>query len=460
MQENDTRIENEVIYALMNDENAYDRCVEYLKPGEKLFTDIRNAAIYRAIITMKLSGEHVDLLTVTRQLQKTGDYDYATKDGHLASVINGFISSANADRYVKILHEDYTRRSLLKVAEYITKKAGEGESVNKIAETVINQMHGALSGVSNIKYHQLNEINREVLREYQERAVNGGISGISTGIDRLDELTGGWMPNDLIVIGARPGVGKTNIALKFLMESARENTSLFISIEMAKERIAQRAMAVRSGVGDAGFRTCTLTDHQVNQVIDAAEAMRSQEGKNLFICDEPKITIAEVEVLIRRAVRELKIKMVAIDYLQLVSAENKRTREREIADISIRLKAAAKENKIPVIALAQINRDQAKDGDKPPKKHQLRESGQIEQDADLVILLHRFNEGKPGTIPEGYAHFSGMPSDGMMLVDLAKQRGGAEGWFFVNYHRVTGRITSIETKHNDNQSVDTTATPF
>lgn len=447
MQGNDTRIEDEVIYALMNDADAYDQCAAYLKPGVKLFVDTRNAMIYRAIATMKMAGKHVDLLTVTRQLQKTGDYTSANEGGHLAAINSEFISTANADRYVKVLYEDYTRRALLIVAGYISRKVKAGEDVDKIAAAVVDQMHGALSGVSQMKYRSLDEVNREVLRKYRASCASDGVSGISTGLTRLDELTGGWGESDLIVVGARPGVGKTNIALKFLMESARANPTLFISIEMSKERIAQRAMASASGVGDVGFRTGTLTDQQVTQVIDTADAMTDTAGKNLFICDEPKITIAEVEVLIRRAVRELNIKMVVIDYLQLVSAENKKSREREVADISVRLKAAAKEHRIPVIAIAQVNREQARDGDKPPRKHQLRESGQIEQDADIIILLHRFNEGKPGIIPDGYAHFSGMSSDDLMLVDLAKQRNGAEGWLFVNYHRATGRITDVETSH-------------
>lgn len=434
-------VETEVIRALVCDDNAYDRCSQYLKPGAKLFDDSRNATIFQAIAGMKANGEPVDAISLRSRLESSRSFKAIGKD-HYLDVTDGCITTANVEYHTKLLYEAYLRRSLKRVAGYIASKSDEGEDVFGIAETVISQMQAAMEGANRITLHTCGELFRETIREYGESVKDGGKSQrISTGIKELDDLNGGWGKQQLIVIGARPGVGKSNLALHFLAQSALTNPTLFISVEMSKDMLSERIIASQSGVGDAGFRTYTLSQDELGKVVNAIDSMSDTVGKNLVICDNPSMSIADVEVMIRRAKREYGIKLVAIDYLQLItSSESKRTREQEVADISRRLKAAAKENDIPILALAQINRDANKEGkDVPPKKHQLRDSGQIEQDADAILLLHRFER----EVPDGFGVFSSMPAGDLIHIDLAKNRRGMEGWFFVRYDRTTGRISSV-----------------
>lgn len=438
--------EQAFLSAIMNDRAAFDTVHRYIdKAGSKLFSDQKNRNVFEAIRSIAGNGDPVDLVSVMHHLRESKKLESSGGSAYVSGLYSSFVSAANTEYYARLLFEGHLRREIQLMSDFMTRSVAAKTDVFDVADIVMGKMQEALSGIAEDNVYRLETVLRGTVDDYKLAIDQGGLAGVSSGISRVDEYVGGWRPGDLIIVGARPGKGKTNVALKFAREGARNLPVLFISIEMQRSILGQRIVATEAGFDDVKLRTGRLSGDEEVSLLNTVDSLISGDGKRYFICDSSSLSIRDIEVLIRRMVREQGIKLVVIDYLQLVTpSSGAGNREQAVADISKRLKAAAKENNVPIIALAQVNRESAKAGDEPPKVHHLKESGQIEQDADVIILLHAFCDGQPGVVPAGYGEFSGQPAQGLLFMEIAKQRNGGQGWIFLNFEKSCGRLTQAK----------------
>lgn len=384
-------LEEVVIGAMMIDKKGVDEVIDILHPD--VFYKDAHKYIYEAIFKLFETSEPVDLLTVSSQLKKDGRLESVGGDFYLIKLTQKVASSAHIEFHARIILQKYIQRSLIKISNEIIEEAyDEGTDVFDLLDAAESKLYDVTQGNLKRSAETAQDLVIQAKKRIEEIANKEGMSGIPSGFDKLDKLTSGWQPSDLIIVAARPGMGKTALTLTMARNIA-VNSNIpvaFFSCEMSSVQLITRLISSETGLSSEKLRTGKLEKHEWEQL---NVKVKTLEKAPLFIDDTPSLSIFDLRAKARRLASQHGIKMIIIDYLQLMTAGGTGkggNREQEISTISRNLKALAKELSIPVIALSQLSRAvETRGGSKRPILSDLRESGAIEQDADIVSFIFR-----------------------------------------------------------------------
>ncbi|MGY8945148.1 MAG: replicative DNA helicase, partial [Flavobacteriales bacterium] len=415
-------LEEAVLGAMLIDKKGVDEVIDLLQP--EAFYKTAHQYIFESIFNLFQNSQPIDLLTVSADLRKKGKLDVAGGDFYLIQLTQKIASSAHIEFHARIILQKYIQRSLIRISnEIIESSYKESIDVFDLLDEAESKLYDVTQG--NIKRSSDTAQNLVMLakKKIEEIANQEGLSGVSTGFQKLDDLTSGWQPSDLIIIAARPGMGKTALTLSMARNIAvtKQIPVAFFSLEMSSVQLITRLISAETGLSSEKLRTGKLADHEWKQL---NVKVGDLEKAPLFIDDTPALSIFDLRAKARRLASQHGIKLIVVDYLQLMTAgsSNKAgNREQEISTISRNLKSLAKELEIPVIALSQLSRAvETRGGTKRPQLSDLRESGAIEQDADIVSFIYR---------PEYYGieewdDEDHTPSAGQAEFIVAKHRNG------------------------------------
>ena len=420
-----TDIERVVLGALMIDKDAFSIVSEILKP--ETFYEPRNQKIYRAIQTLSMNENPVDIMTVIEELRHEGALDDVGGPTYIVDLSSHVASSANIEYHARILAHKFMARQLISFAGVIETKAfDETTDVDELMQEAESSLFELSQKNMRQDYTQVEPVVDQAIKILQKAAANKGeLTGIPTGYGKLDDMTAGWQASDLVIIAGRPAMGKTSFALSLAKNIAvdYQRPIAFFSLEMNNVQLVNRLIS----------NVCEIEGKKIlNGQLDDEEWKRLDmnigrlQTAPIYVDDTPGMSIFELRTKARRLVREKKVEIIMIDYLQLMNANGARfgSRQEEVSTISRSLKGLAKELDIPILALSQLNRTvEGREGleGKRPQLSDLRESGAIEQDADMVLFVHR---------PEYYRIFEdekGNDLHGKAQIIIAKHRKGGTG---------------------------------
>ena len=384
-------LEEVVLGAMMIDKKGVDEVIDILHPD--VFYKDSHRYIYEAIFKLFESSEPVDLLTVSSQLKKEGRLEVVGGDFYLIKLTQKVASSAHIEFHARIILQKYIQRSLIKISSEIIEDAySESTDVFDLLDSAEAKLYEVTQGNLKRSAETALDLVIQAKKKIEEISNKEGTSGIPSGFDKLDKLTSGWQPSDLIIVAARPGMGKTALTLSMARNIA-VNSDIpvaFFSLEMSSVQLITRLISSETGLSSEKLRTGRLEKHEWEQL---NVKVKSLEKAPLFIDDTPSLSIFDLRAKARRLASQHGIQLIVIDYLQLMTAGGSQkggNREQEISTISRNLKALAKELNVPVIALSQLSRAvETRGGSKRPILSDLRESGAIEQDADIVSFIYR-----------------------------------------------------------------------
>ena len=418
---------------LLDSENqAYDKIADIV--SERDFYHTENKEVFKVIQSLSEESKVTDLLTVSDYLDSSTEFEPKPSIEYLSEIVESTAGNSNITEYAKIIREKALLRELIQISSEIAQSAykPEGKSPSElvdIAESHIFEI--AERGNRNMVFAEMSDLVKQTYDELDKRSQGGGnITGVSSGFRELDNLTAGLQNGELIIIAGRPSMGKTAFALNIAEHTALadENPVAIFSMEMSASSLAQRMISSLGRVNAHSIKTGQLEERDWNRVDGAIQQIKNAP---IYIDDTPSLTPIELRARARRIQREKGLSLIVIDYLQLMSVHgNKENRATEISEISRNLKALARELNIPIIALSQLNRSVEQRTDKQPQMSDLRESGAIEQDADLIAFIYREEVYDPDTDKKGVA-----------LINVAKQRNGSIGKFNLTF---LGRYTKFE----------------
>ena len=386
---NNTEAEESVIGAMLLDKEAVNTALEILKP-EDFYKEV-NQEIFKAIISLYNRNEPVDLVTLSEELRKRQTLESIGGISYLADLSISVVSAANTKYYCEIVKEKSILRRLIKSSDEIMSLAyQDNKEVNLILEKAEKDIFDITQGVHNKGFYPINEVLLRSFSQIEERAAKKGeLTGLTTGFADIDLKLSGLQKSDLILLAARPSMGKTALGINIATNAAIKggaNVAIF-SLEMSKEQLAQRIISSTAHVDLQKIISGNLSEDEWIQVVNS---MAPLSKMNIFIDDTAGISLMEMKAKCRRMKIEKGIDLIVIDYLQLVETDSKsENRQQEISAISRGLKAIAKEMECPVLALSQLSRAPELRSDHRPILSDLRESGAIEQDADVVLFLYR-----------------------------------------------------------------------
>ena len=435
-------LEEAVLGAMLIDEKGVNEVIDILSP--EVFYKKSHQLIFESIQRLFRESEPIDLLTVSADLKKNKNFEVIGGDFYLIGLSQKVSSSAHIEYHSRIIQQKFIQRKLITISnEIISKSYNEStdvidlldEAESKLYDIAQNNIKGSSETAQNLVIQAKNRI--------EEISKQEGLSGISTGFEKLDRLTSGWQPSDLIIVAARPGMGKTALALSMARNVSvqKKIPVAFFSLEMSSVQLITRLISSETGLSSDKLRTGKLADHEWQQLNIKVSDL---ESAPLYIDDSAALTIFELRAKARRLASSHGIKLIIIDYLQLMnlgSSNKAGNREQEISTISRNLKALAKELNIPVIALSQLSRAvETRGGTKRPILSDLRESGAIEQDADIVSFLYR---------PEYYGITEWdddmkTPSEGQGEFIVAKHRNGALDSIKLKFIANLGKFEDID----------------
>jgi replicative DNA helicase len=445
-------LEESLLGAMMIDKSSANRAVEIL--GDRSLDDspfYRDAhtLIYRSMIALDNRSEPIDLLTVKNQLALDGKLEEMGGPAYLVELTSKVVTTVNVESYARIILEKYIARELIRICEEIKLRAFEGELDTF---NLLDEAEGFLFELSETRHRksaqpikQLAFDTMKMLDKIKDQ--HNGLTGVTTGLLDLDQITSGWQNSDLIVLAARPSQGKTALALNFARNAAmpihtgdhlhpmpKVPVAIF-SLEMGSMQLVLRMLCAEAKVDMQRARKGQMNDEEWRRM--SMTIGRLSEAP-IFIDDTPAITPLEIRAKARRLKARHNIGLVIVDYLQLMSSgKNMESREREISMISRSLKALAKELNIPVMALSQLNRSVESRNDRRPLLSDLRESGAIEQDADVVMFIYRAETyGLESTVIKGET----VPSEGVAEIIVGKQRNGPIGEVAATFQKQFGRF--------------------
>ena len=415
-------LEEAVLGALMIDNESLSDTIDSLQP--EYFYKPDNQKIFEAIINLFNNSKPVDILTVSEELKRMDALDSVGGMIYISQLTNNISSSSNTEFHARIIAEKFIKRSLISISNNIIGDAfNDTIDIFDLLNTAEEKLFNVTEGTLRKSYDKMSILikgaldNIEVLRQKED-----GLSGVPSGFTKLDRVTSGWQNSDLVIVAARPGMGKTAFALSMARNIAinHEKAIGFFSLEMSSEQLVSRLIASEAELSASKLRRGDLKDYEMVQL---HEKIKQLSDAQIYIDDTPALTVFELRAKARRLVKNHNVEIILIDYLQLMSAGgNAGNREQEISTISRSLKGIAKELKIPVIALSQVNRgveSRTGTGSKRPMLSDLRESGAIEQDADIVTFIYR---------PEYYKIYewdNGDDSRSQAEIIIAKHRNGA-----------------------------------
>lgn len=415
-------LEQSVLGALLVDKEALSKVADFLRPDA--FYDEKNKKIYEAILNLSSKSEPIDLRTVTNELRFGGQLEFVGGAYYVSQLSFNIQSAANIEYHARIMVQYYLKRCLISISSEVYKDSFED------TEDVFNILDGAQQKLFEIS-EQLQKRNYEgsaslvqkALKEIEEkRKHKDGLTGVPSGFTALDRLTSGWQRSDLVIVAARPAMGKTAFVLSTIRNAAVDHgrACAIFSLEMSNIQLMLRMISSEAELESEKIKKGQLAEHEWIQLTQKVNRLSSAK---IFIDDTPALSVLELRAKCRRLKTQHNIELIVIDYLQLMSGDNgskgQGNREQEIAFISRSLKGMAKELDVPVIALSQLSRAvETRGTSKRPQLSDLRESGSIEQDADMVMFLYR---------PEYYGlteDEDGLPTAGVGEVIVAKHRNG------------------------------------
>jgi len=418
-------LEEAVLGAIMLEKSAFDSLVDTnLKP--ECFYVESHQTIFRAMMDMQQRGIPIDILTVVEELKRKEQLDAVGGPYYVTKLTNAVVSTANIDAHARIILQKFIQRELIRISGEIIGDAYEDstdvfdlldDSETKMFNITNNYLKKNFEDIGNVLAKAITRIDH--LRQQED-----DISGVTSGFASLDRITYGWQPTDLIILAARPSVGKTAFALNLARNAAlnpvKPTAVGFFSLEMSASQLVQRILSAESEIMLEKISRGKLEDYEYQQL--HTKGIKKLETAPLYIDDTAALNIFEFRAKARRLVNKHNVGLIIIDYLQLMSGTGDRgsNREQEISNISRNLKALAKELNIPIIALSQLSRAvETRKESKMPQLSDLRESGAIEQDADMVMFIYR---------PEYYENFQnehGESTQGETHIKIAKHRNGA-----------------------------------
>ncbi len=418
-------LEEAILGAIMLEKGAFDTVIEIIK-GECFYLETHQK-IFNAMQSLAVKLQPIDLLTVVEELKIREDLEFVGGPYYITKLTNVVVSSANIEAHARIVVQKFIQRELIRISGEIIGEAYEDstdvfdmldEAESKLFDITNNHLRRNFDSISSVLVRTIERI--EDMRNRQE-----DITGVPSGFPTLDKVTYGWQPTDLIILAARPSVGKTAFALNLARSAAMHPTKPtavgFFSLEMSSAQLVQRILSAESEIWLEKISRGRLEEHEMKQLYKRGIEKLSKAP--IFIDDSAALNIFELRAKCRRLKNKHNVGLIIIDYLQLMSgsADRNSNREQEISKISRDLKSLAKELQIPIIALSQLSREveKRKEGNKMPQLSDLRESGAIEQDADMVMFLYR---------PEYYdisANEFGENNKGETHVKIAKHRNGS-----------------------------------
>jgi replicative DNA helicase len=414
--------ERSVLGSLLRDNGVIGDIALILR-AENFYADAHQK-IYQAVLSLYNDAKPIDLVILADFLKQQGQLEDVGSYAYLAELWDAAPTAANAEHYAKIVREKALVRGLIHASTEILRDAyDQAEPAEDLLEGAERKIFDIAQRGITVQAYTLEEVLKETYDRIDERYGASGIheSGLPTGYLDLDEITAGLQNSELIIVAARPSVGKTSFALNLIRNIAvdQRQPSLFVSLEQSRIELAERLLCCQARVDSHKLRKGRLAGEDMERLIQAGGELR---GAKLFIDDSPAQGMLHIAANARRLQLRHNLKIVVIDYLQLIEPENRRDpRQEQVAQISRRLKFLARELKIPVVALAQVNRSSEDRQDHRPRLADLRESGAIEADADVVMMLHRPDRYEPGQ------------HEGVTEVIIAKQRNGPTGEVTLTY---------------------------
>lgn len=452
----DHTLEEIVLGSIIFDRYAIDRVAGDFNAG--LFFSDPHAKIAQAILTLYSQNTSVDLVTIVQHLKKEGELDSVGGYSYISSLSTKVGTTANLETHIKLLQEYSLKRNLIQVSSEITRRCFmEDEDVFDVFAEAQSNLDLSIKSVINYKVERVSSIHDELIKESIRVLDSKENSGIPTGLRRLDNVTNGFQKSDLIILAGRPSMGKTAVALSMVVfPCIMKNIPIGVfSLEMSSSQLVGRLQSNLSEVNVSKIVKKQLTIDEINEISVKAKGLATAP---LFIDDTANISVLDLKGKCRKLVKEQGVQMIIIDYLQLMrSGVKTQSREQEIAEISRGLKIIAKELNIPVIALSQLSRAvEQRGGDKRPSLSDLRESGQIEQDADMVMFCYR---------PEYYGFTETMIGDrefdakGLFMLIVAKHRNGELGEIPLKFIGEQAKITNLDEGFSNNSSTFVQETP-
>lgn len=418
-------LEEAVLGAIMLEKSAFDTVIEILKP-ECFYVDA-NQRIYRAMLSLQQKNQPIDILTVVEELKTKDELEMVGGPYYVTRLTNAVVSSANIDAHSRIILQKFIQRELIRISGEIISESYEDstdvfdlldEAESKLFEITNNHLRKNFDSIDSV-------LVKTVQRIEDMRSRTEDITGVPSGFVSLDKVTYGWQPSDLVILAARPAVGKTAFALNLVRNAAldpRKPTPVaFFSLEMSSAQLVQRILSAESEIWLEKISRGKMEEHEMKQLY--AKGIQKLAQAPIYIDDTAALNVFELRAKARRLKNKHNIGLIIIDYLQLMSGGGgkNQNREQEISTISRNLKTLAKELMVPIIALSQLSRavETRKEGNKMPQLSDLRESGAIEQDADMVMFIYR---------PEYYditSNEMGESNKGETHIRIAKHRNGS-----------------------------------
>lgn len=441
-------LEEAVLGAMMIDRKGIDEVIDVLQP--EAFYKKEHGVIFQAIRDLFNETQPVDLLTVSAQLKKTNKLNEAGGDFYLIQLTQKITSSAHIEFHSRIILQKFIQRSLIHISgEIIEASYDETTDVFELLDMAESKLYEVTQGNIKRSSETAQSLVLQARNRIQEIAKREGLSGVATGFEKLDKVTSGWQPSDLVIIAARPGMGKT----AFVLSMARNMSIDFghpvaiFSLEMSSVQLITRLISSETGLSSEKLRTGKLEKHEWEQL---SVKVKNLEKAPLFIDDTPSLSIFDLRAKARRLASQHGIKLIIIDYLQLMTVGGSAkggggNREQEISTISRNLKALAKELSIPVIALSQLSRAvETRGSSKRPLLSDLRESGAIEQDADIVSFIYRPEYYKIDEWDDDEAS----PTAGQAEFIIAKHRNGSLENIRLKFIGNLGKFDNLEDYSN------------
>ncbi|MCS7278874.1 MAG: replicative DNA helicase [Thermodesulfobacteriaceae bacterium] len=430
----DLQAERYLLASIFVDPSSIIKVIDYIRPED--FYSLAHRLIYSSCLSLFEKDEPIDIITVYNELEKRGDLERAGGASYLSEIAGLLPTSAHISHYAKIVKEKGILREIIRISQDLIYRAYySGEDSQEILNYAEKELFEISYYGKKESFVPLKEVIKENIK-YLESLYQRGetITGIPTGFPDLDKMTAGFQRGDLIILAGRPGMGKTALALDIVRNACKLSKigAAIFSLEMSKEQLSARLLCAEAKVNFQKFRTGNLETYEWQKIIQAANTLSQFP---IYIDDTLGVNILEVKAKARKLLKEIPLGLVVIDYLQLMrSLEKKERREQEISEISAGLKAIAKELNVPVLALSQLNRKVEERPDKRPQLSDLRESGALEQDADVILFIYR---------DEFYNKES--PEKGIAEIIIGKQRNGPTGKLKLAFLSQYSSFESLET---------------
>ena len=412
----DLEAENSVLGSMLLDVRAVDSALEILT-GEDFYAK-SNGIVFDAMREIHAQGRPIDPVTLSAKLREKDVPDELMGTDHAKELLESVPTSANVKYYAQIVHDKAVMRRLIRCCEDIAFDCYSGsESLSAIMEKTEKEIFALLRSGKNADFVPIAEIVISALAKIEQAAkAKGSVTGLSTGFTDLDIMTAGLQPSDFILVAARPSMGKTAFALSLLdyVVCRKNQSAVIFSLEMSNEQLVNRLLAMEAHIDAQKIRSGSLADEEWESLMESAEVIG---GSKLIIDDTPGLSATELRSKCRKYKLEYDISLIVVDYIQLMSSGGRiESRQQEISDISRALKSLARELNVPIVALSQLNRSVETRSDHRPMMSDIRESGAIEQDADVIMFLYRDDYYNPETEERNVAE-----------VIIAKQRNGPTG---------------------------------